>query len=155
MSFDINTAVTGAAMTGLTTPTYTLSSDQPPSINARQSIVTALGGTQTGVRTHSPSDPFSLTPVKPVKALPPPRPNPVTGVVGPAGRNKTSVLFRKGTVPVVGQNPQVSDVRLEMNIIAGAEINDKPNVAALLSLVGGWVNREMINLYVAGTTGSI
>lgn len=155
MAFDLSTTVTGVVLGGLTAPTYILTADTAPLINARQSIVTSLGGTQTGVRTHSPSDPFSVTVIKPLRALGLPRANPITGSIGPAGRNKNSIKFRKGTLPLVGQNPQVSEITIDAFIVAGAEINDKPNLAALWSMAAAFCSREAANAYAANTTGNI
>lgn len=152
--FDLTTLITGVAVTGLTSPTYTLTADTPPTNNARQSIVTTLGGTQTNVRTHSPSDPFSITATKPVVPVAYPKAN-AQGVLGKVGRNKYAFLLRKGTYPLVGQSPQVSDLRIEFNVVSGADVNDKVNLAALLSAGAALLTREANNLYVAGTTGSI
>jgi hypothetical protein len=60
MSFAPTSPVTGAAQSGLTAPTYTLTADVAPAQNAKQYAVTALGGTQTGVISHSVAAPFTL-----------------------------------------------------------------------------------------------
>lgn len=151
---DLTTTITGTAVGGLTAPTFTLTTDQSPSNNSRQSIVTALGGTQTGVRTHSPSDPFSITVVKPVVPVSYPKAN-LQGVLGKAGRNKYSILVRKGTIPLVGQNPQISSVRIDFDVVSGAEVNDKANIAAMLSAAAAYGLRELANEYLMVTTGSI
>jgi len=65
MTISYTNPVTGAAQTGLTSPTYTLVADIAPDVNGRQWAVSALGGTQTGVRTHSASDPFTITVMRP------------------------------------------------------------------------------------------
>jgi hypothetical protein len=154
MALDITTSITGVVLNGFSAPTYTLALDTPPANNAKQSIVTALGGTQTGVRTHTPSDPFSITVSKPVIPVPYPKTN-LQGVVGKAGRNKYVMLIRKGTLPLTGQSPQVSDLRIETNVVSGADVNDKANLAALYSAGAALLNREAANLLVASTTGSI
>ncbi len=151
---DLTTSLTGAVITGLTSPTYDLVEDEKPSLNARQSIVTALGGTQTGVRTHSPTDPFVVTISKPNVSANLPQ-VPLNGVLGRVARNLTSFVTRKGTLPLIGQNPQVSEIRTDMKVIAGAEVNDLPNIAAALSVHIGMLTRERNNLYTAiklGTT---
>ena len=68
--------VTGAAQTGLTTPTYTFVADVAPDANGKQVAVTALGGTQVGVTPHSVASPFTGTFVRPksFKALGQPNP---------------------------------------------------------------------------------
>jgi hypothetical protein len=155
MSLDLNTTITGNAMTGLTTPTYTLATDNPPQINARQSIVTTLGGTQTGVRTHAPSDPFTLTAIKPLKPIGYPRANPVTGAIPQVGRNKYILKLRKGLIPLAGQNPQLAEFDLTCQIPAGAEVNDQINIAAALSALTALINREGPNLFVMVKTANI
>lgn len=52
MTISLTTPVTGAAQTGLTSPTYTHVVDTPPNAYTKQYAVTALGGTQTGVDVH-------------------------------------------------------------------------------------------------------
>lgn len=155
MSLDLATTVTGAVIGGFTAPTYVLGADNAPNSNSRQAMVTGLGGTQTGVTSHTVTDPFTFTVVRPKNFISPPRANPVTGAVGTAGRNKTSLLFRKGTKPLVGQAAQVSDVKVDINIVAGAETNDAANVAALLSLAAAACQREAANILLAVKTGNI
>lgn len=45
MTMNLTTPLTGAAQTGFTAPTYTLTLDVNPAQNAKQWAVTALGGT--------------------------------------------------------------------------------------------------------------
>lgn len=155
MPLDITTVVTGTVLNGFTAPTYSLTADTAPLINSRQSIVTALGGTQTGVRTHAPSDPFSVTVVKPLRYLPMPRANNVTGVVGQVGRNRTLIKVRKGTLPLASQNAQVSEINVESLIVAGAEVNDTANIAAMYSFLSALFAREAANVLNAVKTGNI
>lgn len=154
MTINISTAVTGTVLNGFTTPGYTLAADTPPSPNAKQSIVSALTGTQTGVRAHSPSDPFSITVTKPLIAVPYPKAN-VNGFLGNAGRNKYTIYVRKGTIPLAGQNAQVSDLKIETNVVSGAEVNDKANLAALYSLASALLAREAAGLLDTATQGNI
>lgn len=59
--FNPTSPVTGGTITGLTSPTYTLAADTARSLNENQWYVSALGGTQTGVVTHSANRPFTVT----------------------------------------------------------------------------------------------
>lgn len=43
MSFAPSSPVTGAAVTGLTSPTYSLTTDVAPSLNGKQYAITAVG----------------------------------------------------------------------------------------------------------------
>jgi len=65
MSFNLTSPVTGASQTGFTAPTYTLTVDTAPDVNAKQWAVTALGGTQAGVSSHSVASPFTVTMFRP------------------------------------------------------------------------------------------
>lgn len=154
MAFDISTSITGVVLNGFTTPGYSLTADSNPSPNSRQAIVTALTGTQSGVRTHSPSDPFSITVSKPVVPVSYPRAN-AQGILGKAGRNKYTIYLRKGTIPLVGQAPQISDLKIETNVVSGSEVNDVANLAALYSAGAALLQREANNLLTAAKTGSV
>jgi hypothetical protein len=136
MSVSLTTPVTGSAQTGLTSPTYTIVSDTAPSALGRQWAVTALGGTQTGVRTHSASDPFTITVERPAtfRAVP----SVVAGSSLPqVPRNKYVLRVRKGVVPVVGQAAQPALLELVMNVPAGSDTSDSANLRAALSLLFG------------------
>ncbi len=136
MTVSLTTPVTGSAQTGLTSPTYTITSDTAPSALGRQWAVTALGGTQTNVRTHSASDPFTVTIERPAafRAVP----SVVAGSSLPqVPRNKYVLRVRKGVVPVVGQAAQSALFELIMNIPAGSDTSDSVNLRAALSLLFG------------------
>lgn len=155
MPIDLSTTLTGVVLNGFTAPTYLLAADQAPAQNARQAYVSTLGGTQTGVTAHSVSDPFTFTVYRPKNVVLPPRPNPISGTVGNAGYNVIRTLVRKGTKPLVGQNAQVSTIDIKASIIAGAEVYDLANVAALYSATAAYCTREAANLLLASRTGGI
>lgn len=142
MSLSLTTPVTGSAQSGLTSPTYTLAVDTPPTSAGKQYAVTALGGTQTGVRVSSASDPFTVTFERPVTVRSAPIPNPVTGVIGNVPRNTYKVRVRKGVIPVVGQNPQVFLSTLVQDVPAGADLADAANVRAANSLLIGALSQQ-------------
>lgn len=134
MAFSPASPVTGAPGTGLTTPTYTLVSDNPPSPNGKQWAVSALGGTQTGVTTSAVSRPFTISAFKPavLKGLPPV--NPTTGALPSVGRNVFKVITRKGVIPLAGQSPQIMLIETSISVPAGADSADIANVTAAMSL---------------------
>jgi len=140
MSITIPASITGGAQTGFTSPTYTTTVDVAPDVNGKQNAVTALGGTQAGVRVHTPSDPFTITFVRPkvLKALP--NANPVTGRYSNVPMNQYDWLFRKGVNYAANQAPMVSVARLSVGIPAGADSYDSPNVRALCSAIVGTFN---------------
>jgi hypothetical protein len=142
MSIAVTSPVTGSTQTGLTSPTYTVVTDTAPGTNGKQWAVTALGGTQTNVRAHSASDPFTVTFERPVNVRQAPIPNPVTGVIGNVPRNTYKCRVRKGVIPVVGQNPQVSLHTSVHDVPAGADLADSANVRAGLSLFIGALSQQ-------------
>lgn len=139
MSFNPSSPVTGTTQADLTSPTYTLTADQAPNARSKQWAVTALGGTQTGVSAHSVSNPFTLTVEKPANLKGPGIPNPVTGVLSGTGRNVYVFRARKGTLPLAGQNPQISMAELRVSVVAGSDTADAVSLQAMLSMLFGAV----------------
>jgi hypothetical protein len=151
MAFALTT-VTGSAVTGLTTPTYTFTQGVAPSSNGKQFSVTSLGGTQTGVRTHSPSSPFSFTfftdpnpkQIGPVDA---------NGVLRFVPNNKYRLIGRVGVLPLAGQPYRVATIRVEVDLPAGAELADTAQVKAMWSAVGGVFNQHANDHFNTVSTG--
>lgn len=133
MAFNPGASITGAAVTGLTSPTYTLTTDVGPSMNSKQFAVTALGGTQTNVEINTVSKPFTLTFFRPqvLKSLPPA--NPITGVIRAIPNNTYKMLTRKGVVPAAGQIPLVAKISTTIEIPAGSDTYEPEDVRALIS----------------------
>lgn len=138
MPWSPSTPVTGGAQTGLTSPTYTLSSDTFPDTNGKQHSVSALGGTQAGVRTHSGSQYFTLAGYKPktYKVM-----GPISNGGVLSGNNTFGVIARTMVYPAGVANTSVAGkpaiVRFEISVPSGAEVNDAPQVRALLSAAIG------------------
>jgi len=147
MSLTLTTPITGGAQTGLTTPTYTISADTPPTSSGKQYAVTALGGTQTGVDTSSSvSRPFTVTLQRPAtfKSLGPV--DPVTGALRSVPRNTFSVIVRKGVTPLAGQSPVVLLAKTTIDVPAGADVADAANIRAAMSLMVGAFNQVSAGL---------
>lgn len=153
MSFVPATPATGAAITGLTSPTYTLTADSSPNSQTKQFAVTALGGTQTGVSVHSPSSPFILNLTRPANFKPMSLVNPVTGQLNSVPKNTWKMLAVKGAVPLTGQSPANIVFRGEFVIPAGVETNSAAELKALLSLLGAVFWAEGNDLALCFTTG--
>lgn len=137
MAISIPATITGGAQTGFTSPTYTASTDKAPDVNMNQSAVTALGGTQVGVTSHTVSSPFTVTVVKPKAFGVLGKPNPTTGLISNVPRNTWKLLVRKGVTPAAGQPFQVAIGRLELEIPAGSDTYDAANVRAMISCLIG------------------
>lgn len=150
----LTSPVTGSAQPGLTSPTYTVAQDQDPDVNAKQWLVTALGGTQTNVRVSTAADPFTMSywRDKIIKVL---------GQLNAAGQytqvpvNKYKVITRKGVIVASGQPPRVMLVRTEIECPAGAESFDFVNVQAAMSLHIGGLSQTSSALSSNINTGSI
>lgn len=142
MTVSISSPVTGIALTGLTSPTHTLVADTPPDANAKQYVVTALGGTQTNVRTHSVSDPFSVTVFKPKAPKALPNKNPVTGIYPNIPKNTYTIVLRKGVYVDSNSTLDRLVIRLSMDVPAGADASDAVNIRSALSLLFGICSAE-------------
>lgn len=126
-------SVTGSAQTGFTTPGYTLTSDATDS-SMKQSVVTALTGTQTGVDVHSTSRPFTLTFTRPKAFQTLGVVNPSTGLLRSNNANKYGCLVRKGVTVLSGQPSRIMPVRWTVEVPVGADANDIASVKAAISL---------------------
>lgn len=142
MAFTLTTPVTGAAQTGFTAPTYTLTADLAPDNNGKQNAITALGGTQAGVTTHSVASPFTVTFVRPKVFKYLGKPNPTTGVVKDVPRNTYKCIVRKGVTPLAGQPFATLVLSCTMDIPAGADAADPANIRAALSLLVGALSQQ-------------
>jgi len=142
MSIAITSPITGGAQTGLTSPTYTVVTDVAPDINGRQVAVTALGGTQSGVRAHAVSDPFTITAFRPKvpKALQ--TANPVTGRYGVIPKNTYTWIVRKGVNYAANQAPEVCTLRVTADVPAGADAYDSANIRAAISALVGVLTQQ-------------
>lgn len=137
MTWSPSSPVTGATVTGLTSPTYTLTTDTAPDINGKQSAVTALGGTQTGVRTHTVSDPFTITFTRPKVTRALQSANPTTGRYGSVPKNTYSFIVRKGVNFAANQAPEIAILRCYIDVPAGSDSYDGVNIRALMSAAAG------------------
>jgi len=134
LSFAPSSPVTGAAVTGFTSPTYTLVTDVAPSINGKQFAISALGGTQTGVDVNTVSKPFTLSFFRPATLRTLPQANPVTGVIKNVPMNTYKLITRKGVLPATNQTPMVARITTIIECPAGSDTFEPEDLKALLSL---------------------
>lgn len=153
MTINLTSPVTGTSQTGLTSPTYTLTTDIAPDVNGRQWAVSALGGTQTGVSSHSISTPFTVTAIRPkvMKLLP--AASPVTGVIKNIPKNATKIITRKGVIPLNGQSPQVMLITTTIEVPAGADVADPNSVRAAISAHIGSLSQQSAGIGDTIVTG--
>jgi len=145
--------VTGAPITGFTSPTYTLGADTAPDVNGKAYAVTALGGTQSGVLISSTSNPFTLLFTRPkvIRHLGPVNAN---GILSSVPRNVFTLSVKKGVTPLSGQPVAMALAKVEFSTPAGADLADKPNLLAMISLLAGvlWEqSNEIADSIVAGS----
>lgn len=133
MSFAPSSPVTGAAVTGLTSPTYTIATDVAPSINGKQYAVTALGGTQTNVDTNTVSKPFTISFFRPVALKVLPSINPITGVIKNVPMNQYKLITRKGVQPALNQANMVARITTIIEVPAGSDTYEPEDLRALIS----------------------
>lgn len=133
MAISPTSPITGTAQTGLTSPTFTFVVDQNPAVNAKQWAVTALGGTQVGVTTHSVASPFTLSFWRPLnfKFLGPL--NPVTGALQSVPMNVYKAITRKGVLPLPAQAFKTAMISSNIEIPAGSDTADPANLRAMIS----------------------
>lgn len=149
-----NTPIGGAVILPLVTPTFTVAETAAPDVNGRSWIVTTLGGTQTGVNTHSISNPFQISvwvPKVPAQAV----------ALDSQGkrtrnspRNEYRIVVRKGTSTVTNQPTENMVVDVAIRVPAGAETNDYPNVVAGLSAAIGFIFDEAAGIGLMTKSGS-
>jgi hypothetical protein len=155
MSFALTSPITGQAQTGLTSPTYTHVTDSAPDITGKQVAVTALGGTQTGVTTHSMSSPFTLTFFRPKVFRFLGKPNPTTGLIKDVPRNSFKLITRKGVLPLAGQPFQNMQITTVIDLPAGADTADAANVRAALSAHFGAIVQQSAGIGDTSVSGVV
>lgn len=133
MSFAPATPVTGAAVSGLTTPTYTIATDVAPNINGKQYAVTALGGTQANVDVNTVSKPFSISFFRPASLRVLPQANPVTGVIKNVPVNTYKLITRKGAQPAANQVNIVARITTIIEVPSGTETFEPEDIKAMIS----------------------
>lgn len=155
MAFAPTSPITGATVTGLTNPTYTLVQDTAPNANSVQYAVSALGGTQTGVDVNSVSKPFTHTMFRPPMLKPLPQKNVLTGVIPNLPVNAYKILTRKGVEPAADQVPALCRVYTVVEVPAGVDTYAPEELKAAWSSHVGMLNANADALCSVFTTGVI
>lgn len=147
MSITVSTPVTGTAQTGLTSPTYTVTADTAPAGNPGEQVaVTALGGTQSGVRAHSISSPFTANFTRPSSPQVLPKANPITGKYPPIPVNRYTLVTRKGVLPLAGLPYETMLIKTTIEVPAGSDVADPTNIRAALSCHIGLLSQQSAGL---------
>lgn len=155
MTITVTSPITGTAQAGLTAPTYTLTADIAPSPTGKQNAVTALGGTQTGVTTHSVAAPFTVSAFKPASLKGLGQPNPNTGIIANVQNNTYKVITRKGVTVLTGQPIRTMLITTTIDVPAGSDLADAPNVRAALSAHIGALSQQSSGIGDTAVSGII
>jgi len=138
--FTPTSPVTGSAISGLSSPTYTLTSDSSGTNAAKLYAVTALGGTQTGVSAHSTDQPFTVRASRPklVKVLSPVASGQLRKSIP---KNVYKVSTSKSVVIdlVTGESSTVI-VETSIRVPVGCVLADPTSLSAALSCHGGVIS---------------
>lgn len=155
MAFAPTNPFNGAAMTGFTSPTYSYTTDQAPSINGKQFAIYTVGGTQVGVTINTVSSPFTVTAFRPAVLRALPQANPVTGIIKSIPMNQYKVITRKGMTPAPNQAVMTGRVTTIIEIPAGCDTYDQANVKALLSAHIGVLADQSSGLMLTAVNGTL
>jgi hypothetical protein len=154
MTWSPDSSTTGGAVTGYTSPTFTLVDDTAPVVNAKQKTVSALGGTQGVATANTVSKPFTATFYKPAQVKPLPAPNPITGLRGAIPNNQYKLIIRKGGF-VSADVPAMVIIRLTIDVPAGMDSYNPDEVRSSLSFLVGLLNEESADLVDTVLTGTL
>jgi len=155
MTIAFTSPITGAAQTGLTTPTYTHVADTAPTPQGKQVAVTAVGGTQTGVTVHSVAAPFTISAFRPANFKQLGKANSVTGVIANVPKNQYKVITRKGVLPLAGQPYQIAIITTTCDIPAGSDLADPANLRAMFSAHIGALSQQSAGIGDTAVNGVI
>lgn len=152
MPWSPDSSTTGGAITGYTSPTFTLVADTAPVSNARQMTVSALGGTQGSATANSVSRPFTETFYKPASIRAIPAANPSTGVIANVPNNQWKLIVRKGGY-AAANTPVTAVAKLTIDVPAGMDAYNPDEVRSLVSFLVGLLNEESADLADSLITG--
>jgi hypothetical protein len=128
--------------------------DTAPAPNAKQHIVSALGGTQGTATAHSISNPFTATYYRPAVLQRLPVANPVTGLRGAVPNNLHRLLVRKGGNAAAGV-PVTAIADIGIRMPAGMETYSPDEVKAFFSFLSGLIVEELDDIYDTIVTGAL
>lgn len=152
--FSPSSPVTGSVTTGFTSPTYSLTTDNPPNAYSKAYAVTTIGGTQAGVDSQSASRPFSIVAYRPqnIRILSAVDNN---GVLRSVPYNTYGIRTTKGLTVLAGQASRNGTVNSSISVPAGADLADAPNVKAMIGAHAGVFNQQANGMADTALTGTL
>jgi len=150
--------ITGGALSGATSPTFTVKVDQPADVNQKQYYVSALGGTYSPALTfgaHSAEVPFICKFSRP-KAVKTTLVKNASGQVVSVPKNTYRFVVKKGgqVDPLVGVKSECI-ASMDISVPVGFMTNSPGEVTAFLSFLNGVLTNQLAGIKDALTTGSI
>lgn len=150
--FSPSSPVTGGAQTGFTSPTYTFVSESAPDVNGKQFVVTAVGGTQTGVTVASVSAPNRFTWWRPKAFKAASGYNPTTQRYDKVPMNVHKLITAKAAMVSAAQwVTNLATTTFEVG--AGTETYDAANVRALVAEHIGVLSQQSAGIGDTLTSG--
>jgi hypothetical protein len=153
MTWSPDSSTTGGAITGFTTPTFTLVDDTAPVVNAKQKTVSAIS-TMGAATANTVSKPFSATFYKPAQVKTLPAANPITGLRGAVPNNQYKLIIRKGGY-ASADVPVTAICRLTIDVPAGMDSYNPDELKAMVSFLVGILNEESNDLAETLLTGVV
>lgn len=155
---NLTSPITGAAQTGLTSPTYGLAASVAPTPNGKQWYIPTLGGTQPAVNVNSVSHPFTISFFVPsTLKLAPPRTAlnaAISGNVANWPANSYKLLTRK-SVTLEGGGNAVALMRTSWDIPATSESVDLIEIKAMISAHIGALTQALDQWFETIASGSL
>lgn len=143
MSILLTGPTTASTTPVITGGTYTFVPDLPADNRSRVAVISAVGGTQTGVSIHTAEAPKQFITKRPASIAQPSGFNTTTGRYSKVPKNVTRVIFR-GSAKVSANQWEVIPITLDLPIPAGAESFDRANVdASVLAFITGLYDQRV------------
>lgn len=133
MSINVTGPTAAISAGNLAAATYTFVPDMATDLRSKAFVVSALGGTQTGVNIHSVDAPKQFIVKKPAVFQQPSAYNVTTGRYGRVPKNVTRIIGR-GSANVASGQVEIIPITLDIGIPAGAMTYDRPNVEASVAM---------------------
>jgi len=133
MSINLAGPTTAVTTSQLTAATYSFTADMANDLRSKAFVMTAAGGTQTGVTTNSVDAPKKVIFKKPANFQQPSQFNTVTGRYGRVPKNTTRIIGI-GSAKVATNQVETIPITIDIGIPAGAVSFDRANVEASVSM---------------------
>jgi len=143
MSITLAGPTAAITTTSLTAATYTFTSALAADNRSKAFVVSALGGTQTGVSAHSVDAPKKFNVKNPAQFLQPSAYNATSGRYGKVPKNSTRVVGT-GSAKVTATQWETIPMSLDIGVPAGAMSYDRANVEASVAffIAALWDQKE-------------